>query len=60
MIGYLAEIGAAKFRRKVVPGDVLRLTGTIVQFRRRLCRVEAKALVGEEVAAEASLAFVFA
>lgn len=59
-IGYLAEIGVAKFKRKVVPGDVLRLTGTVVQFRRRLCRVEARALVGEEVAAEASLAFVFA
>lgn len=59
-IGYLAGVESAKFKRKVVPGDVLRLTGTITLFRRRLCRVEAAALVGEEVAAEANLSFVFA
>lgn len=59
-IGYLVGVDGAKFKRKVVPGDVLRLVGTIVQFRRRLCRVEARALVGDEVAAEATLSFVFA
>ncbi len=59
-IGYLAGIEAARFRRKVVPGDVLRLTGRIVLFRRGLCRVEATALVGEDVAAEATLSFVYA
>lgn len=58
-IGYLAGIEGARFRRKVVPGDVLRLTGRIVTFRRGLCKVEAKALVGDEVAAEASLSFVY-
>lgn len=59
-IGYLAGIEAARFRRKVVPGDVLRLTGRIVLFRRGLCKVEATALVGEDVAAEATLSFVYA
>jgi len=59
-IGYLAGIESAKFKRKVVPGDALRLTGEILLFRRRLCRVAAQALVGDEVAAEATLAFVFA
>ena len=59
-IGYLAGIDAAKFKRKVVPGDRLRLTGDILLYRRRLCKVAAKALVGEELAAEAQLAFVFA
>ena len=59
-IGYLVGVDEAKFKRKVVPGDVLRLTGTILMFRRRLCRVAARALVGEEVAAEATLSFVFA
>lgn len=59
-IGYLAAVDNAKFKRKVVPGDQLRLVGEIVTFRRRLCRVEARALVGDEVAAEAQLAFVFA
>ncbi len=59
-IGYLVGVGEAKFKQKVVPGDVLRLTGTILVFRRRLCRVAARALVGDEVAAEATLSFVFA
>lgn len=59
-IGYLAAVDSAKFRRKVVPGDQLRLTGQILLFRRGLCKVEARALVGEEVAAEAALSFVFA
>jgi 3-hydroxyacyl-[acyl-carrier-protein] dehydratase len=59
-IGYLAAVDNAKFKRKVVPGDQLRLLGKIVTFRRRLCKVEARALVGDEVAAEAQLAFVFA
>jgi 3-hydroxyacyl-[acyl-carrier-protein] dehydratase len=60
LIGYLVSIENAKFKRKVVPGDQLRLTGTITMFRRRLCKVQAKALVGEEVAAEADLSFMFA
>ncbi|MFO7544951.1 MAG: 3-hydroxyacyl-ACP dehydratase FabZ [Trueperaceae bacterium] len=59
-VGYLAAIEQAKFRRKVVPGDQLRLTGTIVTFRRGLCKVEARALVGDVVAAEANLSFVYA
>lgn len=59
-VGYLAAIEQAKFRRKVVPGDQLRLTGRIVTFRRGLCKVEARALVGDEVAAEANLSFVYA
>jgi 3-hydroxyacyl-[acyl-carrier-protein] dehydratase len=58
-IGYLAAVDGAKFKRKVVPGDQLRLTGEILLFRRRLCKVDAKALVGDEVAAEATLSFVF-
>ena len=59
-VGYLAAVDSAKFKRKVVPGDRLRLTGEILLFRRRLCKVEARALVGDEVAAEATLSFVFA
>jgi 3-hydroxyacyl-[acyl-carrier-protein] dehydratase len=59
-IGYLAGIERARFRRKVVPGDVLRLTGTITRFRRGFCTVEAVAFVGDAVAAEATLSFMFA
>ncbi len=58
-IGYLAGIDGARFRRKVVPGDVLELEGEILMFRRRLCKVAAKARVDGEVAAEATLSFVF-
>lgn len=58
-VGYLAGVESARFRRKVVPGDRLRLTGTILRFRRGFCDVEAVALVGDEVAAEAKLSFVF-
>lgn len=59
-VGYLAAVDSAKFRRKVVPGDNLRLTGEILLFRRGLCKVSGVALVGDEVAAEATLSFVFA
>ncbi len=59
-VGYLAAVDSAKFKRRVVPGDQLRLTGEIVLFRRGLCKVTAAALVGEETAAEAKLTFVFA
>ena len=57
--GYLTGIDDARFRRKVVPGDQLRLTGEILLNRRGLCKVRAVALVGEEVAAEATLSFVY-
>jgi 3-hydroxyacyl-[acyl-carrier-protein] dehydratase len=58
--GYFAAVEEAKFKRKVVPGDQLRLVGDILLFRRRLCKVQASALVGTEVAAEAKLSFVYA
>ncbi len=57
--GYLTGIDEARFRRKVVPGDQLRLTGEILLNRRGLCKVRAVALVGEEVAAEATLSFIY-
>ncbi len=59
-VGYLTGVDGARFRRKVVPGDQLRLTGTIVLFRRGLCKVDARALVGAEVVAEAQLSFMYA
>lgn len=59
-VGYYTGIDKAKFRRKVVPGDALRLTGSILTFRRGVFKVAAKALVGEEMAAEGELSFLFA
>jgi 3-hydroxyacyl-[acyl-carrier-protein] dehydratase len=58
-VGYLAGIDGARFRRKVVPGDVLRLEGEILLFRRRLCKVAVRATVEGETAAEATLSFVY-
>lgn len=58
-VGYLAAIDEARFKRKVVPGDTLRLLGTIVMFRRGLCKVAARAMVGDEVAVEATLSFIY-
>ncbi len=57
--GYLTGIDEARFRRKVVPGDQLRLTGTILLNRRGLCKVRTQALVGDETAAEATLSFIY-
>jgi 3-hydroxyacyl-[acyl-carrier-protein] dehydratase len=59
-VGYLTTVDGAKFRRRVVPGDQLRLTGDITLFRRGICRVSARALVGDELAAEATLSFMYA
>lgn len=59
-LGFLGAVDKAKFKRKVVPGDQLRLTGEIISFRRRVCKVEAQALVGEELAASALITFIFA
>jgi len=57
--GYFAAMDKVKFKRKVVPGDQLRLTGTILMFRRGLCKVDAKAYVEDEIAAEALISFVY-
>lgn len=51
----LSRITNARFRRAVVPGDTLRLEAEIVQIRRRFCELKTRALVGEEVAAEAEI-----
>lgn len=58
-LGYFAAMDKVKFKRKVLPGDQLRLTGKILMFRRGILKVEAKALVAEELAAEAELTFAF-
>ena len=59
-LGYLAAVDETKFKRKVVPGDQLRLTGTILLFRKSLLKVNAEALVGNALAAKAQLTFVLA
>lgn len=47
-----------KFRRRVVPGDQLRLEAEAVKIKSRTGQVNTMALVGEEVVAEAKLKFM--
>jgi 3-hydroxyacyl-[acyl-carrier-protein] dehydratase len=56
-IAYFMSIDKAKFRRKVVPGDTLRMKITLTRMRSRMAAVEAKAYVGEELASQAELMF---
>ncbi|MBC7106081.1 MAG: 3-hydroxyacyl-ACP dehydratase FabZ [Firmicutes bacterium] len=52
-----AGIDRARFRRPVVPGDVLRLEVALDRVRGTMGRGRATALVGDEVVAEAELLF---
>jgi beta-hydroxyacyl-ACP dehydratase FabZ len=56
----LASLRNVRFRRPVRPGDQLRLEITGTSVRSVAPRVDAKALVGETVVAEAEIMFAFA
>jgi len=56
-IAYFMSIDKAKFRRKVVPGDVLRMEVKVTRMRSRMAVVEGKAYVGDELASQAELMF---
>lgn len=49
---YLMSIESAKFRKIVVPGDVLYLHSKIEQIRSSICKFSAKAKVNEDVVTE--------
>jgi UDP-N-acetylglucosamine acyltransferase len=51
----LRGVDEAKFRRRVVPGDRLRLEVTLTAERSKLARVRGVAYVGDQLVAEASL-----
>ena len=51
-IPFFASIDGAKFRRPVVPGDVLRLELTPITMKKRLCKMKGVASVEGQVAAE--------
>jgi beta-hydroxyacyl-ACP dehydratase FabZ len=51
----LAGLDKVRFRRRVVPGDQLRLEVKIIKYHRPLWRMRAEARVGDELAAEAEL-----
>jgi 3-hydroxyacyl-[acyl-carrier-protein] dehydratase len=52
---YLASMNDVKFRRPVVPGDQLRVEVNILAWKGDLCKIQAKAFVGENLATEATL-----
>ncbi|MEK7721306.1 MAG: 3-hydroxyacyl-ACP dehydratase FabZ [Elusimicrobiota bacterium] len=50
---YIAGINKARFRRLVVPGDVLKLFVEIIRFKAKAGKLRGTAFVGNEPAAEA-------
>jgi 3-hydroxyacyl-[acyl-carrier-protein] dehydratase len=56
-LAFFAAIKEAKFKRQVVPGDVLRLETELVKVRGSIGIGKAVAYVGDEVACSAELTF---
>jgi 3-hydroxyacyl-[acyl-carrier-protein] dehydratase len=52
---YFVAIDDARFRRPVVPGDQLRVEVKVLNWRGDFCKLEGKASVNGELAAEATL-----
>ncbi len=52
---YFVAIDDARFRRPVVPGDQLRIEVNVLAWRGTFCKLQGKASVGGELAAEATL-----
>ena len=52
---YFVAIDGARFRRPVVPGDQLRIEVNVLSWRSSFCKLEGKATVNGELAAEATL-----
>lgn len=55
--GYFAGIDGARFKRKVIPGDTLRLEVELIKIRGIIGIGKASAYVGDEKAAMAELTF---
>jgi UDP-3-O-[3-hydroxymyristoyl] N-acetylglucosamine deacetylase/3-hydroxyacyl-[acyl-carrier-protein] dehydratase len=52
---YFSRIDDAKFRRPVLPGDVLKFEVTLEKFKGRVCRIRGEAFVEGQLVAEAVL-----
>lgn len=59
-VTYFVGIDNAKFRKPVLPGDVLRMEMELLSKRRGIYQFSGKAYVGETLVAEASLKATFA
>jgi 3-hydroxyacyl-[acyl-carrier-protein] dehydratase len=51
----LTGLDNVRFRRRVIPGDQLRMEVKILRFRRPLWRMQGQAHVGDELAAEVEI-----
>jgi 3-hydroxyacyl-[acyl-carrier-protein] dehydratase len=58
-LSMLAGVDGARFRRQVIPGDVLRLEARALAARSKLVKIDAKATVAGEPVAEAVLLAAF-
>lgn len=58
MTGYLGGLNKVKFRKKVVPGDVLRLEVDIIKQKKNAGIGRGKAFVGDKIVAEADMTFI--
>ena len=58
-IGLFAGIEEMRFKRMVKPGDTGRFEAVMDKFRRGYARVNVRAYVGEELAAEGAIVAVF-
>jgi 3-hydroxyacyl-[acyl-carrier-protein] dehydratase len=58
-LALFAGIDNVRFRRQVLPGDVLRLEFEIVRMNNKVGRGKGKATVGDERVCEAELMFAF-
>jgi 3-hydroxyacyl-[acyl-carrier-protein] dehydratase len=52
---YFVAVDGARFRRPVVPGDQLRLEAKVLSWRGDFCKLEGKATVNGELAAEGTV-----
>ena len=56
-LGVFTGIDEMKFRKQVVPGDILKLQGEIIQNRRGLVKAKVIATVEDQIAAEGIIKF---
>lgn len=52
---YFVAVDGARFRRPVIPGDQLRVEMTVINWRGDFCKLEGRATVDGQLAAEATL-----
>ena len=57
-VPYFTGVDKARFRRPVLPGDVLEIKGELIKLRGHMAKITAKSFVEGQLAAEGRLSFV--